>query len=249
MPGPVRSSRSRFSKEATQEPALRDAVSDREKKEGTKAGSYTNVAQMHGVPRSTLYGRATGRNKSRSEAHTKQQRLNDVEEAVVVEWAEFLSLLSIPWSKEQIRWKVLEICGRRPSRDWVNRFLIRHPELRPSKGNRLDRKRAGAFNIHVVNEHFEGLRELFGGHIPARNVFNFDELGVQLGGGRTNNGRKYIYHVKDKAKYRMSDDNLELVTVLETLCLDGTAPIKPAFLFSGKSKHCEEWYAEDPGVL
>ncbi|KAA1478456.1 hypothetical protein DENSPDRAFT_788130, partial [Dentipellis sp. KUC8613] len=90
---------------------------------------------------------------------------------------------------------------------------------------------------------------LFDGRIPPRNVFNFDELGIQLGGGRTNNGRAHIYHVKDKSKYRIVSDDLELVTVLETVCADGTAPVKPCIVFAGKGQQCEEWYEEDDDIF
>ncbi|KAA1476985.1 hypothetical protein DENSPDRAFT_785857, partial [Dentipellis sp. KUC8613] len=90
---------------------------------------------------------------------------------------------------------------------------------------------------------------VFGGKIPPRNLYNFDEIGIQLGGGRTNNGRVHLFHVKDKARYRVNSDDLELVTVLETVCADGTAPVKPCFVFSGKGNQCAEWYEEDDEIF
>ncbi|KAA1478457.1 hypothetical protein DENSPDRAFT_757755, partial [Dentipellis sp. KUC8613] len=90
----------------------------------------------------TLFNRATGKTTSRQAAHARQAWLTQDEEDVLVEWAKFLSLAGIPWSYETIRLKVLAIRGKYPSRKWVRRFLLRHPELRVAKGSGLDKKRA-----------------------------------------------------------------------------------------------------------
>jgi hypothetical protein len=41
---------------------------------------------------------------------------------------------------------------------------------------------------------------------------------------------------------------LELVTIFEVVCADGTGPIKPLFVFPGKGNHCEAWYEEDDDI-
>ncbi|EIW78068.1 hypothetical protein CONPUDRAFT_61509, partial [Coniophora puteana RWD-64-598 SS2] len=92
--------------------------------------------------------------------------------------------------------------------------------------------------------HFDELDGIFAEGVPTRNVFNLDELGIQLGGGRKGNRSIYFFGVKDTSKYRAQGSNLELVTVLETICADGTAPIKPCFVFQGPG-HCPEWYEVD----
>ncbi|KIY50021.1 hypothetical protein FISHEDRAFT_40105, partial [Fistulina hepatica ATCC 64428] len=48
----------------------------------------------------------------------------------------------------------------------------------------LDQKHARAFNFTVVDDHFKKLQALFDSErIPFKNLFNADEIGVQLGGG------------------------------------------------------------------
>ncbi|EEB98678.1 hypothetical protein MPER_01774, partial [Moniliophthora perniciosa FA553] len=42
-------------------------------------------------------------------------------------------------------------------------------------------------------------------------------------------------------KYRLQSDNLELITMLECVCADGTAPIEPCLVFQGKL-FCAEWF-------
>ncbi|KAJ7710704.1 hypothetical protein B0H17DRAFT_888304, partial [Mycena rosella] len=57
-----------------------------------------------------------------------------------------------------------------------------------------------------------------------------DEKGIQLGGGRKNRGVKYIVSRHARARYRATDSNLELVTVIECISADGFS-MKPGFVF------------------
>ncbi|KAG2740592.1 hypothetical protein P692DRAFT_201669507, partial [Suillus brevipes Sb2] len=46
--------------------------------------------------------------------------------------------------------------------------------------------------------------------------------------------------------YKFKSDNLELVTIIECVCADGTA-LQPAFVFSGVH-HCPSWWNVDPAI-
>jgi hypothetical protein len=100
----------------------------------------------------------------------------------------------------------------------------------------------------MVNQHFKALMEVFEGRIPPRNLFNFDKLGIQLGGGWKGSGALHFYAAQDKSKYKITSNDLELTTILESVCADGTVPVKLCFVFSG-IKHCPSWYEEDNDVL
>ncbi|KAF9012163.1 hypothetical protein BDZ89DRAFT_963648, partial [Hymenopellis radicata] len=107
--------------------------------------------------------------------------------------------------------------------------------------NGLDPKRAKAFNYTTVDAHFKLFHETVNvAGIPCRNLFNMDEIGIQQGGGRNGTREKFFFSSDDKSRYRLQSDDLELVTILETVCADGTAPIQPAFVFQGKL-FCPEW--------
>ncbi|KDQ11636.1 hypothetical protein BOTBODRAFT_114053, partial [Botryobasidium botryosum FD-172 SS1] len=69
--------------------------------------------------------------------------------------------------------------------------------------------------------------------IPWENVYNMDEKGIQLGGGRKGSPKKYLFSREQRHKYRLKSDDLELVTVIEAVCSDGTAPIEPGFVMQG----------------
>jgi hypothetical protein len=49
-----------------------------------------------------------------------------------------------------------------------------------------------------------------------------------------------------RVHYKFKSDNLELVTVIECVCADGTN-LQPAFVFSGK-EHSPSWWTVDPAI-
>ncbi|KAJ3817392.1 hypothetical protein F5880DRAFT_1448725, partial [Lentinula raphanica] len=58
---------------------------------------------------------------------------------------------------------------------------------------------AQAFNSHTVNAYFEKLGEVLKERdIPWEHIYNMDEKGVQMGGGRKNSQRKYFFSRQDK---------------------------------------------------
>ena len=182
------------------------------------------------------------------DAHESQQLLSSTQEAVLVNWGRWLGFTGHPLCKETISPKVEGLCGKKPSPKWIRRFLVRHAEeFRGRRAVGLDTQRAQAFNFEKVNRYFDDLQAVFtkkGQEIPWRNLYNFDEIGLQLCGMRKGDNRVFFFAAEDRSRYKLKSGKLELVTILETVCGDGTAPIKPCFVFAG-STGCEEWFEED----
>jgi hypothetical protein len=220
---------------------------------GVKDGTYkscNDAAKKLGIMSkyTTIWRRHNGKTTARVKAHMRQQLLNSSQEKVLVNWIKWLGFTGVPLSKKTIAPKVQALCGRKPSRRWVIRFLRRHPECTLGRPAGLDPKRARAFNFTTSNKHFERLQGVFDdGDIPLRNLHNLDEIGVQLGGGRKGTGELFFFAIRDKCRYKIKSDDLELVTILEDICADGTAPVPPCFVFSGV-KMCEEWFNEEDGI-
>lgn len=147
----------------------------------------------------------------------------------------------------QVAQKVAELAGRAPGKNWVNCFLAKHKELLYSgNGHGLDPKRAQAFNPTTVTDHFVQLKEvvdLFG--IPPDNIYNWDEKGLQLGGGRKGLQQHYIFGRNQKDRYVVRSDNLELVSLLEVVSADGYA-MPPTFVVT-KTSPPEWWTVEGVG--
>ncbi|EGO20109.1 hypothetical protein SERLADRAFT_373548 [Serpula lacrymans var. lacrymans S7.9] len=136
-----------------------------------------------------------------------------------------------PMCPKKLRSCVRDISGKIPGKHWHYRFISRNPSLVLRKPQKLDPKRAKNFNRTVVADYFaqrKQLNDMYGG-IPPEHDWNMDEKGIQMGGGRKGDGTKYFYNRKQKGSYRISDDNLELVTVIECISAAGVL-MKPGFV-------------------
>ena len=103
------------------------------------------------------------------------------------------------------------------------------------------------FNLTIVNHYFTLLKNFFvENEIPQENIYNMDEKSIQLGGGQKCDRTKYFYSPLQKACVCITDANLELVTVIECTCADGSS-LKLGFVFSG-TEFCPEWFKE-PNIL
>lgn len=89
------------------------------------------------------------------------------------------------------------------------------------------------FNFTTVKQHFEDLDAILKKYdIPWENVYNMDEKGIQLGGGRKSDGRNFYFSRNDRMHYQIKGGSLELVTVVECISADGIA-LPPGFIFQG----------------
>ncbi|KIJ22862.1 hypothetical protein M422DRAFT_120754, partial [Sphaerobolus stellatus SS14] len=123
----------------------------------------------------------------------------------------------------ELRQKVFEITGRKPCEKWVKRFLNKNPSISPYNTRPLDPKRARAFNSCTVNGFFDLLEKVIIDYeIPMENIYNTDEKGLQLGGGRRSSLIQRIYETGSKDRYILKGDSLTLITIIEAVCADGT---------------------------
>lgn len=180
-------------------------------------------------------------------AHGSQQLLTPTQELVIISWLFHLALRGEPANKRTVRQFAAHLSGKRPGLNWIDGFLGRHPEVRLGKVANLDPKRAKAFNQSTVAFHFDYLKKVLEEHgIPWENVYNMDEKGCQRGGGKKAAQEKYFIPRSKMEQYRQSSDNLELVTIIECVCADGTS-IKPTFVFSG-TEYEAEWAEVDDKI-
>lgn len=83
--------------------------------------------------------------------------------------------------------------------------------------------------------------------IPPENIYNMDEKGIQLGGGRKRNGRKFICGRAQRTSLKLRNSNLELATVVGYISATGLA-LLPGFILIGTPGHYSDQWYEPEGV-
>ncbi|KAF5325486.1 hypothetical protein D9619_009916 [Psilocybe cf. subviscida] len=192
--------------------------------------SYTQAAAATKIPKSTLLGRARNRHSSWQEASAQRQLLTLEEEGILLDWCALHASLGNPWTPEDLRAQAELISGKQVGSSWHKKFERRHPKIDAYKATSLDPKRANHFNRGIVMDFFdkwESLNDKHGG-IPPEHIWNWDEKGIQMGGGRGKDSQKHYFLKSSKHRYLMKDDNLELVTILECVSAAGSI-VPPSF--------------------
>jgi len=185
------------------------------------------------ISRSTLSDRAKGRHTSWEKSCRARQKLTPEEEQTLLDWCRQRAQEGRPWSPQELRAHAQAISGGKIGKKWHLKFESRHPELRTARPAKLDPKHAKNFNKSIIHDFFdkyEGIHVDVDG-VPPQHLWNEDEKGVQMGGGRKNSGKKFYFFKDQKNRYRLGSDNLELVTVMECVSAAGDV-MPPSFVLS-----------------
>lgn len=210
--------------------------------------SMREVALKWKIPIQTLRDRNKGKTRPYRQSHEVQQRLSKEGEAVLVAWLQLWADTARPVSIPRIQRIARDLAGGKVGKNWIYRFLKRHPELKLGKPSGLDPKRAQAFNETTVRIYYKQLEKAMYPGLKPSNLYNMDEKGCQRGGGRRIRNQKFIICSGKVTQYRVQSANLELITVIECVSADG-AHIKPGFIFPQKKTSLEEdWVNVDPEI-
>ena len=162
--------------------------------------------------------------KAWNDACAEQQLLTPDQENSLVNWIKSYGEMGMPLSSEDLRTHTSAIAQQEVGKNWYRKLRQHHPELQAAKPAKLDPKRAKHFNETIINDYFDKLEALhakYPGSIPPEHIWNMDEKGIQMGGGRKKSNKKFYYMKDQKQKYRICSDNLKLVTILECILAAG----------------------------
>ena len=85
----------------------------------------------------------------------------------------------------------------------------------------------------TVDDHFTKLATfLKENDIPPEHIWNMDEKGLQLNGGRKGDRTKYLIDRNSVSPYKSQSDDIRMVTVIECISTEGNR-INPTFIFKG----------------
>lgn len=172
----------------------------------------------------------------------KEQLLNEAQEEILANWVKVQGRRGIPMTYASVAQCAGAISGKQVGGSWPKRFGKRHPDLKMKKTIGLEKARAKALNRFAVNEFYDILIEVMKEYdILPENLYNMDEKGLQLGIG----ARIAAMIDRDqKIAYSIEDGNRELVTVIETICADGSV-LHPSVIFQGARRN-SEWGRSNP---
>src|SRR5437899_1727456 len=128
-----------------------------------RSGKEPNVpaaSEAFDVNRRTLYRRLAGTSVSRAAAHEDQQRLTPPEEKAIVKWCFSQDDLGFPPRLDMVKDMAAHLEAKRTGeippavgKNWVSRFLKRHPDLALKFSTRLERQRAYANDPEILRDY------------------------------------------------------------------------------------------------
>ena len=119
-----------------------------------KSSSLRKAAEVYGLAYTTLYRRVHG-SLTRVQGHAHQQLLSAAEERAILHWIIKLEEWGFPPWIEHVKeavilpeayWPENETIGK----NWITRFLNRHPELVSKYSSQFDKKRMKANDPDLI---------------------------------------------------------------------------------------------------
>lgn len=211
--------------------------------------SFTLIAEQYGVSKETLRRRIRG-GRSQIQRAEAASHLNQSESNILVEFLLQQADRGFPLTRDGVYRHALEIARvRNPdlhgfSPNWADRFLERHADQLNTKWtHNLESARAAAANP-VVIEHWYALlkAQLDEYNFLPGDMYGFDESGFPFGTGQK---VKVIARKGTKCQQVQRDGNRENVTVMVTICADGTDDVPPTIIFKGKNFN-KKWAKNNP---
>lgn len=200
------------------------------------------VASKHGVNYKTLGNLAKG-GRSMSAFNASKQRLTPEEERILVDFILNSADRGNPPVTKAIRILANSIIHARngtidPAKevgeDWVHYFLRRHvDELQTHWSRPLDTQRARALNPDVTRHWFEEIvkKRIIDTGTRPQDMYGMDESGFPPSDQGT---QRVVGRRGTKTQHKQGTANRENVTVLVTVCADGTM-VKPCIIFKGQN--------------
>lgn len=142
------------------EKRVQDATKDLD---SGKFSEISEAAEAHGLAFSTLKDRLGG-TLSRQKARIPQQKFSPSEENAIKGWILRLDDWGFPPQHQYVKDMALDflrshgIATPTLGKNWLTRYLSRHPELASKFATRLDKQRSYASNPQVLRDFFDKVR-------------------------------------------------------------------------------------------
>jgi hypothetical protein len=230
--------------------AIDKAIEDLESHESGPQYPYQKYATKWGVNRSTLSRRHRGVSRSVRAAHDAQKNLTTPQQQGLIDYITDLTKNGLPPTREMIQNFSSEIAQKPVSESWVTRFISQNDIHLISKwAAPMDRLRHNADSMLKYKQYYDELyRKMEYYNIEERHTYNMDEKGFMIGViGRMKRVFSKSVYMAGTAKTFTHDGNREWITILATICADGSA-LPPAIIYAGQSGNIRDTWVADIGA-
>jgi hypothetical protein len=243
--------RAKDPKRAETEARLQQAITEYDKRQkkdpNDSKSSLRCVAKDFGIPRQTLKDRLDGK-VARNKAHEQLMNLTIREETELVHWITLLTQRGYAPRYCTVRELAEIIRNRRVigvndddiqlvtynafGRDWVARFMSRHPQLESARRKLIEAARIKDVSVERLTKWFEDLQSVINEYdIELGNLYNMDESGFAIGDVEAS---QRIINATIRQRFQAKPGRQEWVTAIECVCADGTS-LPPLIIFKGEN--------------
>jgi hypothetical protein len=209
--------------------------------------TFSEIARKYGVVRSTLIRRHRAETQPRTTKAINQRALTSMQEQELVKWINRMNEARIPPLARIVRNWASTIASKEVGIKWVYGFLDRHQdELVYRWTNSMDRDRHKADSGVKYQAYFTYWHAKMKEYdIEPGNMYNMDEKGFMLGvTGRSKRVFSREMWEQGKLRSNLQDGSREWITLLATICADGTA-LDPCIIFQSDAAKVSSAWVED----
>lgn len=204
--------------------------------------NITATAKQYGVSRTTLSRRFRGVQSTRESQYDNLGLLSHQQERDLVAYIKNLTRRGLPPTPQMVTTFAFDISKQWPSRHWCRRFVKRWAnELESAYLQPIDALRQRADSYTNYKAYFDLLHEkMLKYQVETHNIYNMDEKGFLIG---MLHKAKRIF-AKSAIKNGtllgpIQDGSREWITVLATICGDGTA-LPPALIYKATTGNLQD---------
>ena len=211
------------------------------------------AATLHGVPRSTLHDRVTGKVKHGTNPGPKPY-LNKTEETELSDFLVDVAKAGYGKSRKQIMSIAENVAkdkgvlkkNKKVSHGWYRRFMARRPSLSLRKGDATANVRMDCLNEETIQTYFNLLKDILLEHglmdLPGQ-IYNVDETGIPL----DHRPPKVVTRKGQKKVRSHTSGNKSQITIIGCINAAGSH-IPPFVIFDAKNLNHNWTEGEVPGT-
>lgn len=209
--------------------------------------SISETARKYGVGRSALSRRFNLKATSTAQYHDSTRLLNNAQERELLKYIRRLCERCLPPTPRIVANIAQELCNKAPSKNWATRFVARHKDQLDARYlNTLDLARHKADSRASYEYYFDILSARIEEYdILPENTYNMDENGFLI--GRLQKTQRVFtkdLYKQGKLVGAGQDGSREWITVVATICADGTS-LSPTLIYKAVSGNLRDTWHDD----